>query len=956
MRAIRLRPARVVLCAVTAAALVVGVAAADAGTSGAPLSLPTVSGGGVGAVAVAGTTEYLAGSFGWVGGTATGAFAEIASTGDPSPDRPPIGGEVSAAAPDGAGGWYVAGFLLSVGGVPAGSLVHIDANGTRVASFQPGTLSTVNALAVSGSTVYAGGWCVARGSGGCENLVAFDATTGAQTSFAPSITLSGSGPYVVDVGALAVSGTTLYVGGRFDGADGAARRNLAAFDTTTGDVTPWDPQVASTVAYGGVLAVAVSGSTVYAGGTFDTVNGSTARNDAAAFDAATGTATAWDPDVGSGSDSVNALLASGSTVYAGGQFTTVNGATSRQSLAALDATTGAATSWNPGVVGSSVDALALSGSTLYAGGRNLGVAGTNLAAFDTSTGAATGFAPVVGGTVATLGVDGSNVFVGGSFESVGGTPRNGLASIDLSTGQLTSWDPGGGGNELAVSGSTCFVADNSSLAAIDTSTGTTVWTASVTGNIYTVAVSGSTVYVGGRFTAVNGSTPRTDLAAFDASTGTVASWAPTVSSAGQARVNALAVSGSTVYAGGEFDTANGSTPRNDLAAFDASTGTVTGWDPNVAFSFSTPSINTLAIAGTTVYAGGNFDSVNGSTPRSYAAAFNATTGTATSWNPAASATIEAIAVSGSTVYLAGGGSGLAAYDTATGASSGWAPNPDFSVVTIAATSAYVAVGGRYWTFEAGGVFSPNAAVFDVSPSSPTPVVSSFTPSSGLPGSTVTITGSGFTGTSRVAFGGVTAQSYVVDSDTQIAAVVPPAAVSGPIAVTTPGGTASSSAVFTVVHPPSISGFTPTAAGEHATVTVSGSNFTGATQVKLDGVSVPFSVVSPFELTFTVPAGATSGTIQVTTPAGSATSSGSFTVSPPPTITSISPGSGPVGTVVTITGTHLPAPSASCSAASSPCRRASARRRSCSRSRPARPPARSGSSTPPAPRPASTSSR
>ena len=278
MRAIRRRPARVLLCAATAAALVVAVAAADAGTSGAPLSLPVVSGGAVDAVAIVGTTEYLAGSFGWVGGTATGAFAEIASTGDPSPGRPPIGGEVSAAAPDGSGGWYIAGFFLSVGGVQVGGLAHIDSSGTRVATFQPGVVSGVQAIAVSGSTVYAGGWCVAEGSGGCENLVAFDATSGAPTGFSPSITLSGGGPYVVSVFALAVSGTTLYVGGRIDGVNGATRHDLAAFDTSTGDVTSWNPQITSASAHGAVFALAVSGSTVYAGGGFDTVNGSTARN------------------------------------------------------------------------------------------------------------------------------------------------------------------------------------------------------------------------------------------------------------------------------------------------------------------------------------------------------------------------------------------------------------------------------------------------------------------------------------------------------------------------------------------------------------------------------------------------------------------------------------------------------------------------------------------------------
>ncbi|MGH2971910.1 MAG: IPT/TIG domain-containing protein [Gaiellaceae bacterium] len=108
--------------------------------------------------------------------------------------------------------------------------------------------------------------------------------------------------------------------------------------------------------------------------------------------------------------------------------------------------------------------------------------------------------------------------------------------------------------------------------------------------------------------------------------------------------------------------------------------------------------------------------------------------------------------------------------------------------------------------------------------------------------------------------------------------------------------------------PTITAFSPGSGGVHATatVTVNGTNFGGATAVKLGGVSAAFSVVSGTQLTFTVPAGAPpqSGTITVTNPGGTGTSSGTFTVLPPPTISSLSPTSGPVGTPVTITGTNL----------------------------------------------------
>ena len=78
-----------------------------------------------------------------------------------------------------------------------------------------------------------------------------------------------------------------------------------------------------------------------------------------------------------------------------------------------------------------------------------------------------------------------------------------------------------------------------------------------------------------------------------------------------------------------------------------------------------------------------------------------------------------------------------------------------------------------------------------------PVISNIAPTSGPVGTQVTITGSGFTGVTKVAFGGVKAVTYAFNSGTQIAATVHAGAKSGTIAVTTPGGSASSKATFTV---------------------------------------------------------------------------------------------------------------------------------------------------------------
>jgi subtilisin family serine protease len=78
-------------------------------------------------------------------------------------------------------------------------------------------------------------------------------------------------------------------------------------------------------------------------------------------------------------------------------------------------------------------------------------------------------------------------------------------------------------------------------------------------------------------------------------------------------------------------------------------------------------------------------------------------------------------------------------------------------------------------------------------------------------------------------------------------------------------------------PPTISSFSPTSGGVGASVTISGTNFTGATSVKFNGQAASFSVGSSTSITATVPNCSSTGTISVTTAGGTATSGGTFTV-------------------------------------------------------------------------------
>ena len=141
-----------------------------------------------------------------------------------------------------------------------------------------------------------------------------------------------------------------------------------------------------------------------------------------------------------------------------------------------------------------------------------------------------------------------------------------------------------------------------------------------------------------------------------------------------------------------------------------------------------------------------------------------------------------------------------------------------------------------------------------------PSVTSFNPSSGLVGSSVTLTGTGFTGATSVKFNGTSAITFAVVNDTSITATVPAGATTGIISVTTPSGIGTSASSFTVVVTPVLTSFLPTSGPAGTSVTLTGTGFNGATSVNFHGTSASFSVVNDTSITATVPVGATSGTV------------------------------------------------------------------------------------------------
>jgi hypothetical protein len=257
------------------------------------------------------------------------------------------------------------------------------------------------------------------------------------------------------------------------------------------------------------------------------------------------------------------------------------------------------------------------------------------------------------GRVNAIAYVGTTVYIGGAFTEVrpagttvgNGVPRNNLAALDATTGQVLPFNP------------------------------------NANGEVHALDVDNGTAYVGGAFTSVGGQ-PRTRLAAVG-SNGAVTGWAPRANDT----VLALDAFNGTVYVGGRFTTINGSTRRR-LAAVTAGGG-LTSWRPR-----ANAKVEALEVAASGVYVAGSFSTINRtSTARAAKVGFD---GGLLSWRPDAPDVVWALDVANGAVYLATGGPGgtALAADASSGATL-WRVRTDGGVQAIAASASAVYIGGHF---------------------------------------------------------------------------------------------------------------------------------------------------------------------------------------------------------------------------------------------------------------------
>ena len=624
--------------------------------------------GEVKAIAVSGSTAYIGGNFSRIAPYTGSSALFDASNGALKQPWPEVEGVVNAVAPDGTGGWYLGGDFRSVGGVPRTDLAHVLSDETLDPDWAPTTNGLVRALAVGADAVFAGGDFSAANGMSRGNLAGFTTATGGLTDFVGSVSAGGTVTLFDPVGvhALLLVGSTLYTAGEFDRAQSGltlvTRLRGAAFDTTNSQIQAWNPSTNRLI---NGLARDSDGTDVFVGGRFSRVNADPndpfntgqPRSAVAKVDEAAGTADPnWVAPLQPATD-LTTLMVFGSQVYLAG---TVRVAPAESwpvaSYSTANNNAGLNVNWHP-VPAGSVQSLAAAGSTVYIGsgtftdGPQPAIIGVDATSFP-ATGTP-GFAPALGhgrqalpsgqsAGVRAIGANGSDVVAGGTFTNVGGVERRNLAAIDLDTGQATDFNPPLRGqfspltsvSALALTDDGLvwaggdFITEGPNerlrLAAFDAGSGALASfhrDPNGTGGISALVASGSTVYAAGDFTQVGG-LPRRNVAAFKnvpGEDGTVLPFDADV----DGPVRALALVGDTLYLGGTFGSVNGSLAalkrdRRNLAAVDPTTGLARGWDPD-----ADSTVRALAVAGDTVFAGGEFGMVNRSTPRQRLAAFDA---------------------------------------------------------------------------------------------------------------------------------------------------------------------------------------------------------------------------------------------------------------------------------------------------------------------------------------------
>lgn len=397
------------------------LAAVDAQTGKVTRWYPTPNGppaSDLSGLTASGSTIYVGGDFTRIGGKPRRNVAAIdIRTGTISRWRPDPDGPVDQIVVAG-GRVFLAGDFERVGGAERVGIAELDSRTGKATSWKSDASgSLLWSIGVSRSGIVALGFNEGGVRGPTRTgLAAIDTAAGRVTNWNPA-------PSGRTVEALTISGSTLYVAGRFEQIGGVARKGLAAIDLVTGEVTPWDPKI------GGVWErIAATDRSVFVSRRFDGAGKDSPR--LFAIDAAIGAVLPWKLVPPPGDFTRASMLIAGSTLFVAGSAPGRSGGYVR----ALDATTGETKALAVRLP-EPVSSLAAADGTLYIATC---CSGGDVRAVDASTGRLKWRSAHIL-TVEAMAIFDNVLYLGGLFDRINGQKRTNLAALDTRTGKLKAW-------------------------------------------------------------------------------------------------------------------------------------------------------------------------------------------------------------------------------------------------------------------------------------------------------------------------------------------------------------------------------------------------------------------------------------------------------------------------------------------------------------------------------------
>ena len=337
---------------------------------------------------------------------------------------------------------YVVGSLTTYAGAPAPGIVKVnrqtgalDSNFTFESGF--GSVNYPDWIQVVDGALMVGGGFAFYGGVAANGLAKFDLATGIiDRAFTVDAKFGGFYPL-----AIAGQGDSIYLGGGFSNYRDQTVESLIKVDASTGDLDTTFSQ--NPGAGGWVRSLALRGSSLYAGGSFTTYRG-TGVNRLIKVDATTGVMDAAFSAGGGPNSTVFALIAGDTGLYIGGSFTDYRGDAQADSVTLVDYASGGAVGGfvNPGGTSGSVYALARDSGSLYIGGGLTNYGGSavqRIAKIDASTGALDATFTTASGfdsTVEFIAADARGVYVAGRFTNYRGVNAKRLVRLDATTGDL----------------------------------------------------------------------------------------------------------------------------------------------------------------------------------------------------------------------------------------------------------------------------------------------------------------------------------------------------------------------------------------------------------------------------------------------------------------------------------------------------------------------------------------